>query len=99
MQSEKKFVGAWWMWILLLTMLSGIMLGVLNMAGSIGKTVVERVVFEQSFQYSEGMKQRAATLEANIAEIDMLIATGQGNQEQLLAQKSVLRVQLNSMRQ
>jgi len=98
MDSDKKFVGGWWMWILLLIIISSVIVGFLNMAGLIGKTVVERVVFEQSFQYSEGMKQRAATLEANIAEIDMLIATGQGNQEHLLAQKSVLRVQLNSMR-
>ena len=98
MESEKKYLGGWWMLILLLIVLSSVIFGVLNMAGLIGKTVVERVVFEQSFQYSEGMKQRAAVLEANIAEIDMLIATGQGDQEQLLAQKSVLRVQLNAIK-
>ena len=44
------------------------------------------------------MEQRAATIQANIAEIDMLIATGQGDPQKLNAQKSVLKVQLNSIR-
>jgi len=98
MSSEKKEFTKWWFLIGALVFGSMLLVGILKYAGIIGTTVVERVVFEQSFQYKEGMKQRANTLEANIAEIDMLIATGQGNKEQLLGQKSVLRVQLNSMR-
>lgn len=46
---------------------------VLNSMGLIGTTVVERVVFENSFQYKTGMAQRGAILEANIIEIDMLL--------------------------
>jgi len=96
MQSEKKEVGGWWVWILVLVVMTIIALSVLKTFGIIGGTIVERVVFEQSFQYKEGIAQRRATLEANMAEIDMLIATGQGDPKKLNAQKSVLRVQLNA---
>ena len=98
MSGEKRFVFGWVFFILLMVVLIIPVLSGLKYLGIIGGTIVERVVFEQSFQYKTGMAQRGAILEANIAEIDMLIATGQGNTEQLQAQKSVLRVQLNAIR-
>jgi len=98
MDQDKKEVGSWWIWILFLVIITIIVIGLLRVGGIIGTTVVERVVFEQSFQYKEGMAQRVSTIEANIAEIDMLIATGKGNPEELQAQRSVLRVQLNAIR-
>ena len=97
MDNEKKIVFKWWIFILLLVVLTIPVFTALKYFGVIGSTIVERVVFEQSFQYKEGMAQRGAILEANIAEIDMLIATGKGNPEELQAQKSVLRVQLNAI--
>jgi len=98
MEEDKRVVRGWWFFILFMVVLTIPVMSGLKYLGIIGTTVVERVVFEQSFQYKEGMAQRAAILEANIAEIDMLMATGQGNPEQLQAQKSVLRVQLNAIR-
>lgn len=99
MDADKKVVGGWWIWILTLSILTIVILGGMKYLGVIGATVVERVVFEQSFQYKEGMKQRGAILEAQLAEIDMLIATGQGDVESLRAQRSVINVQLRAMKQ
>ncbi len=58
---------------------------------------VERAVMKQSFQYKEGMEQRAAILQANIAEIDALIAQQPENREALSAQKRVLKAQLRAI--
>lgn len=62
-----------------------------------GNTVAERVVFENSFQYKEGMAQRAAILQANIAEIDIALSSGSGDREELLGQKRALKAQLNAI--
>jgi hypothetical protein len=43
---------------------------VLNTGGIIGKTVVERVVFEESYQRSESFKARIATDTASLTEIE-----------------------------
>ncbi|MFK5882798.1 MAG: hypothetical protein QM489_00420 [Candidatus Izemoplasma sp.] len=59
----------------------------------------ERVVFEQSFQYKEGMKQRANTLEAQIAEVDMQISLNPDIADQLRAQRKVLEIQLKGTKQ
>ena len=59
---------------------------------------VESAVFKNSFQYQEGMEQRAAILEANIAEIDGLLITNPQDSENLNAQKRALRAQLNAVR-
>ena len=69
----------------------------LNSAGLIGSTMVERVVFEQSFQYKTGMAQRGAILEANIAEVDILLRDNPENRQDLLNQRSVLNVQLKAI--
>jgi len=69
----------------------------LNSAGMFGRTVVERVIFENSFQYKQGMAQRGAILEANIAEIDMLLNSNPENRQDLINQKSVLRSQLRAI--
>ena len=58
----------------------------------------ERVVFENSFQYKEGMSQRANTLEAQIAEIDMQIMRNPNKVNQLRAQRKVLEIQLRGVK-
>ena len=68
--------------------------GALKFFGVIG----ERVVFEQSFQYKEGMKQRANVLEAQIAEVDRQISINPDMRAQLEAQKKVLEIQLQGMK-
>lgn len=61
MDSEKREFGAWWVWVLALFVLTIVVLAGLNYAGIFGRTVVERKVFEHSFQYSEARKAEIAT--------------------------------------
>ena len=56
--------------------------------------MVERQVLVNSHQYIEGMEQRANILKANIVEIEIMISSGQGDRENLSAQKRALRAQL-----
>lgn len=64
--------------------------GGLKLAGVFG----ERVVFENSFQYKQGMKSRALTLQAQIAEVDKNIIVNPEMRGQLEAQRKVLEIQL-----
>lgn len=82
--------------ITFIIVISGLFFG-LRSIGLIGSTIVERQVFENSFQYKTGMAQRAAVLEANIAEIDSLLMSNPDNKQELLNQKSVLKVQLRAI--
>lgn len=68
--------------------------GGLRFAGVFG----ERIVFENSFQYKEGMRQRANVLEAQIAEIEINIMRNPEMSNQLNAQKKVLQIQLKGMK-
>ena len=57
----------------LLIFLGGVWFALSSM-GLVGKTIVERKVFEQSFQYSEARKAAIATYEAQLAEINAQLA-------------------------
>lgn len=65
--------------------------GVLRFAGVFG----ERVVFENSFQYKEGMSQRNKILDAQIRELEMQKSLYPERADVFNKQISVLRVQLN----
>ena len=64
----------------------------LRMAGVFG----ERVVFENSFQYKQGMKSRALTLQSQITEIDAQLIKNPEKRQELLAQRKVLELQLQA---
>lgn len=81
-------------YFILTVLILSVLGGALRIAGVFG----ERVVFENSFQYKEGMKQRAATLEAQIVEIEMNIMQFPEQSQTLQMQKKVLQIQLNSMK-
>lgn len=100
MDSEKKEFGGWWMWILLLTVATMIVIGVLHAFGMIGGTIVERKVFENSFQYSEARKAEIATYEASLAEIQQKLngQLDESTRQNLEAQKSALRIRLSVAR-
>lgn len=76
----------------------GVLFG-LKYFGLIGSTIVEREVFKHSFQYKEGMNQRAATLEASIIELEILIQNEHdGNvRKNLTNQKTILKAQLRAI--
>ncbi len=93
--TEKKEFGKWWAFGLTLFVLSIIVLSILGYMGKIGSVFVERKVFEQSYQRSEGLKSRIATYEAQLASINSQLLTATGDtKNQLLSQKAMLNVQL-----
>lgn len=47
---DKRFVGKWWLWILFLLVISAPVGWAVKALGLVGKTVTERIVFEQSYQ-------------------------------------------------
>lgn len=52
--SEKTEFGGWWLWITALMILSGALLFAANSFGLIGRTIVEREVFKNSYQKQAG---------------------------------------------
>lgn len=97
---EKLEATGWWIWAVAMLVILVVVVGGLNAAGIIGKTWVERKVFEQSYQRSEGLKERIATFEAQLAEINARLAANpnQSTTQSLMAQKAAITVQLNSAR-
>ena len=63
----------------------------------IGGKMVDRQVMVNSHQYKEGMEQRAAVLEANIAEIDVQLRMGKGDVDSLEGQKMILNAHLKAI--
>lgn len=93
---EKREFGAWWIWVLLLVVIS---IGVLTLTGAAGKifgTAVEREVFEQSYQYTAGQKAKIAEFSAQLAEIDRQLAGSldENTRQNLEAQAAAIRIQL-----
>lgn len=70
---------------------------VFGSAAKVGNVAVDRVVTKTSFQYKEGMGQRAAILQANIAQLDVDIARNPENVDDLIAQRKILSVQLDAI--
>lgn len=88
--------GGLFKWILIATIALFVTVGVLNSVGMVGGKAVESAVLKNSFQYKEGMEQRAALLEASIIELDIRIAQDPSNQG-LRDQKSILSARLRAI--
>ncbi len=69
MEQEKKYFGGWWVWVVFLLIVTGIIGTGLKYAGIIGTTVVERVVFENSYQKSEADKTARTVYSAQLAQL------------------------------
>jgi len=65
MEQEKKYVGGWWLWVLVLLILTTILFTGLNYLGVFRRTVIERKVFEQSYQKKEADKTANTTYSAH----------------------------------
>jgi hypothetical protein len=93
--------GRWWMYVLVLVIVAGIIGTMLSYVGVFGKTMVERKVFENSFQYSEARKSEIAAYEAQLAEIDSQIANptlNESTRQSLKATKAAITVRLRVAR-
>ena len=74
---------------------------ILHSIGVIGNTVVEREVFEASYQRSESLKSQIATEEANIAELERKLTNPNldaDTRANLEAQMSAARIRLQTAR-
>lgn len=100
MEQEKKHFGGWWVWVGLLLVGSIIILTGLQYAGILGRTVVERKVFENSYQRSESLRSQIATYEAQLSEINRKLSgdLDSATRVNFEAQASSIRVMLNSAR-
>ncbi len=97
--SEKKSFAGWWIFILVLLVVTIGVLGATGVAGRIVDVVVEREVFERSFQYQEGKSDQIATYRAQMAELEGHLANPElsaGGRANINAQLSAIRIQLNT---
>lgn len=69
MDSEKKDLAGWWLWVLLLIVVSSVVLGVTGAFGRVFGVAVEREVLVNSHQYAEARSSEIATYEAQLAEL------------------------------
>lgn len=93
---EKKPIRSLFKWAIILCLLGGVFTA-WHYARMPAKMAIERQVMKQSFQYKEGMAQRAAILEANIIEVENQLRmdpTNQGLEGQLRTLKAQHRATL-----
>lgn len=89
--------GGLFKWIAILVVAIVVLFGGLNLFMKPASIAVDRIVFENSFQYKEGMAQRGAILEASITELDILLQSNPENRQNLINQKAILRAQLRAI--
>ena len=97
MREERKETRRWWFFGLVLSVITIIVLTVLGYMGKFTGTVVERKVFENSYQYKEAQKREISIFEAQLVEISAQLSNqnlDENTRSNLEAQASALRVKL-----
>lgn len=95
MDTKKREFGAWWAWVVLLATVTIVAVTGLSYAGVIGRTVVEREVFEQSFQYTAARRAEIATYEAQIASLEVQERTADERAaREIASQLAAIRIRL-----
>ena len=96
----RSFIKSWWFWFFGIIIVTSIIGFGLSSLGLIGRTVVERKVFENSFQYSEARKAAIATYEAQLAEVERMLAGNldEATRSNLEAQAAGIRINLATER-
>lgn len=101
---EEMKVVRWTFWrVLGMAIIAAVVLGgvgfALHSAGVFGHTVVERKVFENSYQRTEGLKAQIATDEAALAEIQAKLANPNLDEDtryNLKAQAAAIRLRIQA---
>lgn len=96
-KEEKKIITSWWFYFLGLILITIIFGSFMKYFGMIGKTVVERVVFENSYQRSETMKSREIGYLVQLSQVNSMLATETDPEKinYLKAQEAMLNTQLS----
>jgi len=97
---KKEFAG-WWLWVLLLFVISIPVFWGLSAAGLFGGTVLERVIFEQSYQKKAGDKTKLRIFEAQKFSIQRRLRTPNLTAEQITdleAQLSAIEIQISTVK-
>lgn len=84
-------------WLAIALVLGTVLIGGISMIVKPASMAVDRLVMKSSFQYAEGMAQRAAILEASIIELDISLSENPENYQGLVNQKRILRAQLRAI--
>lgn len=84
-------------WIIIIAVLFSIVFGSLGFVKKYLSVNADRIITKNSFQYKEGMEQRAAILQANIDELDILIAQNPENKQDFVNQRLILKSQLKAI--
>jgi hypothetical protein len=93
MDQEKKELGAWYMWVLLLVVVGAIVLMGLNYFGVFTTTIVERKVFEQSYQKKAADSDAVSTFDAQLSLLRRKLNSGDLSVEE----RSNLQAQIDSI--
>ena len=98
MNEEMSMFKKWWYMILFLVVISAITFGVLGYFNKITSTIVERNVFEQSYQKKAGDSQRMSTYRAQLAQVNRRLSTENDSEivKQLMNQKAMLEAQIQA---
>ena len=105
MTQEKRNFGKWWIYITVLVILSSVMIGIMSYFGKVGSTIVERKVFEESYQRTEGLRTQIYILEEQISELDLRLnilsrsndsKDKQKELKELMDQKSMVIIRLRT---
>lgn len=102
MEAEKRYFGGWWIWILVLIVLTLIVLFGLRSAGLIGWTIVERKVFEESYQKKAGDSAKLATFKAQRLSIEIQLRRTDltaAERTDLEAQLAAINIQIGALDQ
>lgn len=97
---EKREVGKWWLWILGLLVVSSIIFTSLRYLSIIGNTIMERNVFENSYQKTTADKKAYDVYSAQLAEIESRLSNNLDEQtrQDLEAQRAMLKVQIRALK-
>lgn len=93
---EKREFGKWWLWVLLLVMITAIAGFALRGAGVFGG----RIIFENSYQKHSADNARRSALEAELVGINTRLQSGDLTETQrsdLKAQRAAVQFQLNKV--
>ena len=84
-------------WAAILVISLVVLFGSINLILKPASVAVDRVVMKNSFQYKEGMEQRAAILQANLDELNIKLSQNPANKNELEGQRMIIRSQLKAI--